>query len=305
MTRKHFTSLLVLCFAFVAAACGSSDDDSDPKGGSGSLKCTITNNGHLTYCYEFGSGYTESNTGALCDVDQGKVAMGARVSSCPEGQIVGTCTYTSSSGGTKYEYTQRSYASSSMTCEAARQQCEASDTATNGLVHGAFEGNTCGSGAGAYGTVQVPEPTEAPSTKVAARCVLSSGDVSNDLPCTVTLMQLGSLGGDPMLVIETTDSGHAFSVEIDTIAATTDSYSNDGSRRAVATGRDGSHEWQMFDAFKGEPDTGSYTLDITEVMDGASSITGTVWLVHGSLDVGLEPFLLSGATGELAAHIDF
>jgi hypothetical protein len=276
-------------------------------GGTGSgPKCTISNTGQLVYCYDFGTGYTDSNVGQICDVNVSSILVGARVSSCPSGNVVGTCTVTAISGNTTAVYTQLYYGSNSMTCEAAKQICGDANTYTNGIASSTFVGNGCGTNAGAYTGSDLDAGSPTVSEAGSATCVLSSGTISNSVPCSASMLQTTASGLDVSFSIQTV-SGNAFSFVIFDASPETGTYTSDGSRKATADVHDGpSHEWQMFDHYTGEPQMGSYTLKLTEVTETSTVPTiMRTWTVHGSLDVLLDPFTESGATGELSAHIYF
>jgi hypothetical protein len=293
-----------LAIMVLGSACSSSTKD---KAGAGSgPKCTISNGGQIMYCYEFGAGYSDSNVGTLCDVNRGTV-VGTRVSACPAGATVGTCTVSSSSGGTTYSYDQVFYASNSMTCEAAKQNCDGVNTYTNGEASSTFLGDGCGANTGAYAGVDGADAGTPSSTgKSSGTCVISSGTVTNNVPCGAVIAEMTAAGQTPYLIIDS-DVSDIFEFMTYGVSPAAGTYTSDGSRQAVANLHDkSSHEWQMFDQFSGQPKMGSYTVTLTALTETTIVPTAMrTWTPHGSLDLVLDPSTLSGATGTVTVHIDF
>jgi len=309
----NYFRLVLVCLSVVILGVGCGSNGSGTGSGP---QCTISNTGRLVYCYDFGTGYTDANVSQICDVNMNSIIVGARVSSCPSGNVVGTCTVTSTSGTTTAVYKQLYYGSNSMTCEAAKKICDDANTYTNGVASSTFVGNGCGTNAGAYtgsgvdagahtgSGLDAGSPTV--SAAGSATCVISSGTISNSVPCSAGMVQATASGLDVSFSIQSS-SGNAFSFLIFNASPATGTYTSDGSRKATADVHDGpSHEWQMFDHYAGEPQMGSYTLKITELTEtSAFPAIMRSWTVRGSLDVLLDPFTLSGATGNVSAHVDF
>lgn len=294
--------------SILLCSCGSGNDGGAAAGGGSGTsgpKCTITVNGTLMFCYDFGEGYNDANVGPVCDVNAGS-SVGARVSSCPTGNIVGTCPITSKCGGSSCVYNQISYGSKSVTCESAKKMCDGVNTYAASAGSSTFVGNGCGTNAGGYaGADDIPEPTLT-SEDIAATCVLSAGTVTSRLPCKVSMVQLDSAGSEPHFSVKSGDSGMSFSFFIFNMPAKADTYINDGARRVTCEAMDrNSRQWKMYDQFTGLPNMGSYTLRLSEVTMTATSYMGTVFSTHGSLDVSLDPATYSGATGAVSAHVDF
>ena len=140
--RRLSLLLLVLTTSLPVVACssGSDDDDASKGTGSGAITCTLTRGDELVYCYAFGSGYTASSVSTICD-ETGSV-VGKRVSSCPAGDVVGTCSTEYPSGATTYRYDWTFYNSTGVTCESAKQTCAGFQNTAAG-ASSTFVGNGC------------------------------------------------------------------------------------------------------------------------------------------------------------------
>jgi hypothetical protein len=242
----------------------------------------------------------------ICDVKT-SVTVGTRVSFCPADGVVGTCAVTwNKCGATGCTHNQRIYSSTSMTCESAKQICNDANTYSSGELSSTFVGSGCGTNAGAFSGVDVTPKATTESGQIAATCILSSGAVTSHVPCHVSMYQLNSLGPTPLFSVSSDDSGHAFSF-LSGVSAKTETFTNDGLSGATCDVRDGmSRQWSMHDQTKGQqPKMGSYTLRLTEVTSTGPSYMGEIFSAHGSLDVSLDPFTMTGATGTVSAHVDF